>query len=95
MAPGDPLVRRQVGWRGQPTTAGDLLDWFGRADASVLASTHTGLPYAQVVTDGAPTCSCHRQPGRASSWLLTVSSLELSRGKAARSGTGQPERSGS
>ena len=52
MEPGDPAVRRQVGWRGPATTAADLLDWFGRADVSVLASTHTGLPYAQVVPDG-------------------------------------------
>jgi hypothetical protein len=52
MEPGDPLVRRRVGWRGQPTSAGDLLDWFGRADVEVFASTHTGLPYAQVVPDG-------------------------------------------
>ena len=51
MEPGDPVVRRQVGWRGQPTTADDLLDWFGRADVHALASTHTGLPYAQVVPD--------------------------------------------
>ncbi|MDF2741449.1 MAG: hypothetical protein K0S88_2819, partial [Actinomycetia bacterium] len=47
MEPGDPAVRRQVGWRGQATTAGNLLDWFHRADVSVLASAHTGLPYAQ------------------------------------------------
>jgi hypothetical protein len=52
MEPGDPLVRRQVGWRGQPTTAAELLDWFARADVEVFASTHTGLPYAQVVPDG-------------------------------------------
>jgi hypothetical protein len=52
MEPGDPAVRRQVGWRGRPTTAADLLDWFARADVRVLASTHTGLPYAQVVPDG-------------------------------------------
>ena len=52
MEPGDPAVRRQVGWRGQPTTPVDLLDWFGRADVTVFASTHTGLPYAQVVPDG-------------------------------------------
>jgi hypothetical protein len=52
MEPGDPVVRRQVGWRGQPTTTADLLDWFGRADVSVFASTHTGLPYAQDVPDG-------------------------------------------
>jgi hypothetical protein len=52
MEPGDPAVRRQVGWPRQPTTPADLLDWFGRADVSVLASTHTGLPYAQAVPDG-------------------------------------------
>jgi hypothetical protein len=52
MEPGDPRVRRQVGWRGQATTADELLDWFGRAEVSVLASTHTGLPYAQAVPDG-------------------------------------------
>jgi hypothetical protein len=52
MEPGDPLVRRQVGWRGQATTADQLLEWFGRAEVSVLASTHTGLPYAQAVPDG-------------------------------------------
>jgi hypothetical protein len=52
MEPGDPVVRRQVGWRGRPTTAADLMEWFGRADVAVLASTHTGLPYAQVVPDG-------------------------------------------
>jgi hypothetical protein len=52
MEPGDPAMRRQVGWRGRPTTPADLLDWFGRADVSVLASTHTGLPYAQVIPDG-------------------------------------------
>jgi hypothetical protein len=52
MEPGDPVVRRQVGWRGQPTTTTDLLDWFGRANVRVLASTHTGLPYAQLVSDG-------------------------------------------
>ena len=52
MEPGDPLVRRQVGWRGTPTSAADLLDWFGRADVDAFASTHTGLPYAQVVSDG-------------------------------------------
>jgi hypothetical protein len=52
MEPGDPDVRRRVGWRGRPTTAADLLDWFGRAKVSVFASTHTGLPFAQVVADG-------------------------------------------
>jgi hypothetical protein len=52
MEPGDPLVRRQVGWRGQPTTAAELWDRFARADVEVFASTHTGLPYAQVFPDG-------------------------------------------
>jgi hypothetical protein len=49
--PGDPLVRRQVGWRGRPTTIVDLLDWFGRAKVSVFACTHTGLPFAQELGD--------------------------------------------
>ena len=52
MEPGDPDVRRRVGWRGRPTTAAELLDWFVRAEVSVFASTHTGLPFAQVVADG-------------------------------------------
>jgi hypothetical protein len=52
MEPGDPAVRRQTGWRGRATTADELLDWFGRADVDVFASTHTGLPYAQAVPDG-------------------------------------------
>jgi hypothetical protein len=52
MEPGDPVVRQQIGWRGQPTTAAELLDWFHRADVTVFASTHTGLPYAQAVPDG-------------------------------------------
>ena len=51
MEPGDPMVRRQVGWRGQPTTTADLLDWFRRAEVNVFACTHTGLPYAQDLTD--------------------------------------------
>jgi hypothetical protein len=51
MEPGDLLVRRQVGWHGQPTTPTDLLDWFHRAEVSVFACTHTGLPYAQDLTD--------------------------------------------
>jgi hypothetical protein len=50
--PGDPAVRRQAGWYGQPTTPADLRDWFARADVTVFASTHTGLPYAQVIPDG-------------------------------------------
>jgi hypothetical protein len=52
MEPGDPDLRHRVGWRGRPTTTADLLDWFGRAEVSVFASTHTGLPFAQVVADG-------------------------------------------
>ena len=52
MEPGDQEVRRRVGWRGQPTTIAELLDWFDRAKVSVFASTHTGLPFAQVVADG-------------------------------------------
>jgi len=51
MEPGDPLVRRQVGWHGQPTTTTGLLDWFRRAEVTVFACTHTGLPYAQDLTD--------------------------------------------
>jgi hypothetical protein len=52
MEPGDPEVRRQAGWRGQATTAADLLEWFHRADVGVFACTHTGLPYAQALADG-------------------------------------------
>jgi hypothetical protein len=51
MEPGDPDVRRQVGWRGRPTTTAELLDWFARAKVSVFAGTHTGLPFAQVIPD--------------------------------------------
>ena len=51
MEPGDPEVRSRVGWRGPPTTTADLLEWFGRARVSVFASTHTGLPFAQVISD--------------------------------------------
>ena len=51
MEPGDPLVRRQVDWHGQPSTTADLLDWFHRAAVGVFACTHTGLPYAQDLTD--------------------------------------------
>ena len=51
MEPGDPDVRRRVRWRGRPTTTAELLDWFGRARVSVFASTHTGLPFAQVIPD--------------------------------------------
>jgi hypothetical protein len=52
MEPGDPDARRQVGWRGRPTTTADLLDWFRRTKVSVFASTHTGLPFAQIIADG-------------------------------------------
>ena len=51
MEPGDRLVRREVGWHGQPTTSAELLDWFRRAGVRVFACTHTGLPYAQGLTD--------------------------------------------
>jgi hypothetical protein len=47
-----PKPRRRVGWRGQPTTAADVLNWFGRADVDVFVSTHTGLSYAQAFPDG-------------------------------------------
>jgi len=47
MEPGDPVVREQQGWNGQPTTLELVDDWFRRANVTVLASTHTGLPYAQ------------------------------------------------
>jgi hypothetical protein len=50
MEPGDAAVRQQTGWRGQPTTAGRVAGWFRRAEVTVLASTHTGLPYAQDFT---------------------------------------------
>jgi hypothetical protein len=52
MEPGDPVVRHHVGWRGRPTAATELLDWFARANVTVFASTHTGLPYAQAIADG-------------------------------------------
>jgi len=51
MEPGDPVVRHLVGCPRQPTTAAELLDWFHRADVTVFASTHTGLPYAQDLAD--------------------------------------------
>jgi hypothetical protein len=47
MEPGDPAVREQTGWGGKPTTPAEVADWFRRADVSVFASTHTGLPFAQ------------------------------------------------
>jgi hypothetical protein len=47
MEPGDAAVRAQRGWAGQPTTLARVGDWFRRANVTVLASTHTGLPYAQ------------------------------------------------
>lgn len=45
--PGDREVREQVGWIGTPTTESTVLNWFRRAQVRVIASTHTGLPYAQ------------------------------------------------
>ena len=47
MEPGDPAVRERTGWSGEPTTSARVGDWFRRAEVTVLASTHTGLPYAQ------------------------------------------------
>jgi Calcineurin-like phosphoesterase superfamily domain len=47
MEPGDPILRRQIGWSGAPTTASVVADWFRRADVRVFCSSHTGLPYAQ------------------------------------------------
>ena len=52
MEPGDPDVRRRVGWHGRPTATTELLDWFARAKVDVFASTHTGLPFAQAIPDG-------------------------------------------
>jgi hypothetical protein len=47
MEPGETAVRELTGWQGRPTTSAQVEDWFRRADVSVFASTHTGLPYAQ------------------------------------------------
>jgi hypothetical protein len=47
MEPGDAAVREQTGWHGQPTTPARVAEWFRCAEVTVLASTHTGLPYAQ------------------------------------------------
>jgi len=47
MEPGDPAVRNLTGWHGQPTTLAQVEDWFRRANVTVFASSHTGLPYAQ------------------------------------------------
>lgn len=52
MEPGDPVVRRRQRFRGEPTTTADVLDWLARAEVRVLASTHTGLPYAQDLGEG-------------------------------------------
>lgn len=55
MEPGDEAVRTRTGWTGQPTTTDTLADWFRRADLDVLASTHTGLAYAQdLIVDDRP-----------------------------------------
>lgn len=45
--PGDAAVREQTRWHGQPTTPAQMGQWFRCAEVTVLASTHTGLPYAQ------------------------------------------------
>lgn len=50
MVPGDQAVRERTGWTGPATTAATLADWFRRCQIDVLASTHTGLPYAQDIT---------------------------------------------
>jgi hypothetical protein len=47
MEPGDPAVRERTGWSGEPTAPARVEDWFRRAEVTVLACTHTGLPYAQ------------------------------------------------
>jgi hypothetical protein len=47
MEPGDPVLHRQLGWRGRPTTPTVVGEWLQRAGVSVLACTHTGLPFAQ------------------------------------------------
>lgn len=47
MEPGDPVLRRRLGWQGQATTPTVVGRWLERAGVSVLACTHTGLPFAQ------------------------------------------------
>jgi len=47
MEPGDPVLRRQLRWRGQPTTPTVVGEWLQRAGVGVLACKHTGLPFAQ------------------------------------------------
>jgi hypothetical protein len=44
--PQRPHIRGRTGFAGTPTTAGQVLDWFRRADVEALCCTHTGLPYA-------------------------------------------------
>ncbi len=45
--PQQPHIRHRTGFTGTLTTAGQVLDWFRRADVEALCCTHTGLPYAQ------------------------------------------------
>ena len=45
--PQQPHIRDRTGFAGTPTTAGQVLDWFRRAEVEALCCTHTGLPYAQ------------------------------------------------
>jgi hypothetical protein len=45
--PQQPHIRDRTGFAGTPTTAGQVLDWFRRANVEALCCTHTGLPYAQ------------------------------------------------
>jgi hypothetical protein len=47
MEPGDSVVRREIGWIGEPTSHDQVVDWMRRANLRVIASTHTGLAYAQ------------------------------------------------
>jgi hypothetical protein len=49
MEPGDEQVRARTGWYGTPTDASTVAGWFRRSGVRALASTHTGLPYAQDV----------------------------------------------
>jgi predicted phosphodiesterase len=56
LEPGDEEVRRRVGWTGVSTSERDVADWFERMNVRVLASTHTGLPYAQDYDVGDERC---------------------------------------
>jgi len=47
MEPGDPTLRRQIGWSDAPTTASVVAEWFRRAEVLIFCSSHTGLPFGQ------------------------------------------------